>query len=58
MADRICNLYTEPFYWSNEKKKAYLKETKVVHDELKDGCSYLADRLVDKITTYNSFIDE
>ncbi|GAA3520100.1 HD domain-containing protein [Aquimarina addita] len=58
MADRICNLYAPPFYWSNEKKKAYLKEAEVIYNELKAGSSYLANRLQDKMNTYNSFIDE
>ena len=58
MADRICNLYAPPFYWSNDKKKAYLDEAKIIHKELKNGSSYLANRLLEKIEKYNSFIDE
>ena len=58
MADRICNLYAPPFYWSNDKKKAYLEEARIIHNELKNGSSYLANRLLEKIEKYNSFIDE
>jgi len=58
MADRVCNLYAPPFYWNNVKKKAYLEEARVIHDELKLGCSYLADRLVEKIERYKKFISE
>lgn len=58
MADRICNLYAPPFYWSNKKRKSYLEEAKTIHNELKDGSTYLANRLLEKIEKYNSFIDE
>jgi len=58
MADRICNLYAPPFYWSNEKKKSYLEEARIIHHELQLGCLYLANRLADKIERYKSFITE
>lgn len=56
MADRICNLYTPPFYWSEEKKIEYLSESKIIYEELKDANSYLADRLKEKIERYKKFI--
>lgn len=56
MADRICNLYAPPFYWDNERKKAYIFESKVIYDYLKDGNSYLAERLRVKIEEYNKYI--
>ena len=56
MADRICNLYAPPFYWSNEKKQAYLEEAKLIHAALKDGNVYLANRLALKIQEYQRFI--
>lgn len=56
MADRICNLYAPPFYWSNEKKASYLEEARVIHTQLKDGSSYLANRLLEKIERYKTFI--
>lgn len=56
MADRICNLYAPPFYWTNEKKAAYIVEAQLIHSELKDGNEYLADRLLQKIERYTEFI--
>jgi len=56
MADRICNLYAPPFYWSDEKKQSYLQEAEVIHRELKDACAYLADRLSMKMEKYKTFI--
>lgn len=58
MADRICNLYAPPFYWSNDKKKAYAEEAKIIHRELKDGSSYLAIRLMEKIEKYADYFEE
>jgi (p)ppGpp synthase/HD superfamily hydrolase len=56
LADRICNLYAPPFYWSNEKKQAYLEESKLIFAALKDGNVYLANRLALKIQEYQRFI--
>ena len=55
MADRITNLYAPPFYWSNDKKKEYVEEARLIHAELKEGCQYLADRLFKKIEDYRRF---
>jgi (p)ppGpp synthase/HD superfamily hydrolase len=57
MADRICNLYAPPFYWTNEKKIEYQKEAQLIHRELKDGNEYLAKRLKKKIDDYAKFIE-
>lgn len=56
LADRICNLYAPPFYWSDKKKAAYIVEAKLIHAELKDGNQYLADRLLERIERYKGFI--
>lgn len=56
MADRITNLYAPPFYWDNEKKKAYQAEAQVIYDELKEGSGYLAGRLATKIKAYERFL--
>ena len=56
LADRICNLYAPPFYWSNDKKRAYLEEAKLIHAALKEGNVYLANRLALKIQEYQRFI--
>lgn len=58
MADRICNLYAPPFYWSDDKKRGYQAEAIIIHSELKEGSAYLANRLWEKIEKYNSFISE
>ena len=57
MADRITNLYASPYYWDNEKKKAYREEAIVIYDHLKDGSDYLANRLKQKIDEYQKFIN-
>ncbi|GAL87262.1 metal dependent phosphohydrolase [Sporocytophaga myxococcoides] len=57
MADRISNLYAPPFYWTNEKKKEYLEEARLIHNELQAGNNYLGMRLANKITEYQKFID-
>ncbi len=57
MADRICNLYAPPFYWTNDKKSKYLVEAKLIYDELKEGNKYLANRLKKKIENYRKYLD-
>jgi len=56
MADRITNLYAPPFYWDSAKKAAYREEAILIHEHLKDGSSYLAERLWQKIEAYKAFI--
>lgn len=56
MADRIANLYAPPFYWDNEKKKAYQAEALLIYNALKDGSLYLAERLAKKIKAYDRFL--
>ena len=56
LADRICNLSPPPYYWTKEKIQAYLVEAQLIHQELKEGNSYLADRLANKIIAYKKFI--
>lgn len=57
MADRICNLYAPPYYWTNEKKIKYQKEAHLILQELKDGNKYLAERLKNKIIAYAKYFD-
>jgi (p)ppGpp synthase/HD superfamily hydrolase len=57
MADRICNLYAPPYYWDNKKKLSYLQEAKTIHDHLKDGNEYLANRLMQKMEDYKKYIE-
>ncbi len=56
MADRICNLYAPPFYWTNDKIVNYRQEAILIYEELKDGNSYLATRLKQKIADYQKFM--
>ncbi|TPN86807.1 HD domain-containing protein [Aquimarina algicola] len=58
MADRICNLYEPPFYWSNDKKEKYISEAKMIYEYLKDGNDYLAKRLKNKIEKYHAFLEK
>jgi len=55
MADRICNLYAPPYYWTKEKKIKYQKEAQLILNELKDGNEYLAKRLEKKINDYTKY---
>jgi (p)ppGpp synthase/HD superfamily hydrolase len=57
MADRITNLYQPPYYWTDEKKLKYIEEAKIIHNELKDGNNYLAERLKIKIKEYHRFLN-
>lgn len=52
MADRIVNLQPPPFHWSEEKKTRYREEAMLIHSQLKDANTYLADRLKKKIEDY------
>jgi (p)ppGpp synthase/HD superfamily hydrolase len=56
LADRIINLSPPPFHWTTEKRLKYLEEAKVIHQELKDGNAYLANRLLLKIENYKKYI--
>jgi len=57
LADRICNLFAPPYYWDNQRKKEYLEEAYLIYGELKEGNSYLAGRLMNKIENYRHFIN-
>jgi (p)ppGpp synthase/HD superfamily hydrolase len=57
MADRITNLYAPPYYWTNEKKIAYVAEARIILEELQAGSTYMAARLAQKIEAYQKFID-
>jgi guanosine-3',5'-bis(diphosphate) 3'-pyrophosphohydrolase len=56
MADRITNLQPPPKNWSKEKRIRYQEEARIIHQELKDGNEYLAERLVRKIKEYSDYI--
>ena len=52
MADRITNLQPPPEDWTPEKIDRYGEEAILIHDRLKEGSGYLADRLMKKIDDY------
>ncbi len=52
LADRITNLQPPPGHWDAEKIERYREEGKEILQELGKGCSYLAERLKQKILKY------
>jgi (p)ppGpp synthase/HD superfamily hydrolase len=52
LADRITNLQPPPHDWTQDKVQRYKQEAIEIHDWLKEGSPFLADRLKDKINTY------
>jgi (p)ppGpp synthase/HD superfamily hydrolase len=57
LADRISNLFAPPYYWSDDKKMEYVKESEIILTELKEGNHYLAERLKTKIKEYHRFLN-
>lgn len=58
LADRICNLYAPPYYWNLARKQAYVEEARLIHQTLKEGNVYLAERLAQKIEAYQVHLKE
>lgn len=56
MADRICNLYTPPYYWNKTRRIEYQREAILVLKELKESSKHLSQRLEQKIQDYNKYI--
>ena len=52
LADRIYNLRCAPSGWSKEKQEGYVKEGKLIYDELGFANEYLANKLLYRITHY------
>lgn len=55
LADRITNLSTPPKSWNREKIKSYYKEAKLILSCLRNSNIYLAQRLEEKIITYEKY---
>lgn len=55
LADRICNLQAPPYYWKEDKRRAYQQEAQLIHTYLKAGNAYLAQRLNAKIGAYEQY---
>jgi (p)ppGpp synthase/HD superfamily hydrolase len=52
MADRICNLYSPPFYWDSERKALYREEATLILNHLSGASEYLSNRLRKRIEDY------
>jgi guanosine-3',5'-bis(diphosphate) 3'-pyrophosphohydrolase len=56
LADRITNLSAPPFYWTKEKKIKYREEALLIHSELHTANSYLSERLISRVNSYQDYI--
>lgn len=56
LADRITNLSAPPFYWTKEKKINYREEALFIHAELHLANSFLSERLISRIDSYQNYI--
>jgi (p)ppGpp synthase/HD superfamily hydrolase len=57
LADRITNLQAPPPHWSLDKIVAYHQEAIAIHHALQQAHDYLADRLQQKITAYQQWLN-
>ncbi len=57
LADRITNLQEPPAHWDNGKRKYYKQEAIQILDILKGENSILEERLMNKITEYDRYIN-
>ena len=55
LADRITNLQPPPPHWKQQKIASYQQEASLILDQLGPANNYLAQRLAEKITTYDQF---
>lgn len=55
LADRITNLQSPPHYWTKEKIHQYRIEAQLILDELGGANEFLANRLNDKIISYQQY---
>jgi (p)ppGpp synthase/HD superfamily hydrolase len=58
MADRITNLQPPPAHWDQEKIREYREEALLIHDKLREGSPFLAERLKLMIDNYGKFIHD
>jgi (p)ppGpp synthase/HD superfamily hydrolase len=56
LADRIVNLQPPPAHWSAEKRSKYREEAIQIDEALKSSSSFLADRLLEKISEYQAYV--
>ncbi len=55
LADRITNLQPPPWNWSKDHISVYRAESQIILTELREGNSYLAERLAAKIEEYGKY---
>ena len=55
MADRITNLAPPPPHWEPDKIQSYHREAILIYESLREGSSFLAGRLKDKIDAYRGY---
>lgn len=58
MADRITNLQPPPAHWDEEKIREYREEAILIHEKLREGSPFLAERLRLMIDNYERFIHD
>ena len=58
LADRITNLEAPPYYWNQEKRRAYREEAKAIHAALADAHAGLAARLLARIDAYEAYVTQ
>lgn len=56
LADRITNLQAPPLDWDYRKRRRYMCDAQMIHEELREGNLYLAERLCVKIIDYQQFV--
>lgn len=49
LSDRITNLQKHPDCWTEDKKITFVEEAELFLDELSEGNSFLAERLINQI---------
>ena len=57
LADRITNLQKPPKTWDNFKRDKYCKEAQIILEKLEGGNQYLENRLREKISEYEQYLD-
>lgn len=58
LADRITNLEAPPYYWTQDKRRAYREEAKAIHAALAEAHAGLAARLQQRIDAYAAYLTQ
>ena len=57
LADRITNLQAPPTHWNKEKATTYWEEARLIAQHLTGKNEFLHNRLIQKITEYQKYLD-